>query len=93
MRIVDTNKQVELFLNWLESKVAEANPARTDLWVIKINNDEITNKDRKMISLLDNSTSDFISLLYKKGYNEFEVGIDSIKYTNCTEIRYIKKYE
>lgn len=93
MRIVDTNKQVELFLNWLESKVAEANPARTDLWVIKINNDEITNKDRKMISLLDNSTSDFISLLYKKGYNEFEVGIDSVKYTNCTEIRYIKKYE
>lgn len=93
MRIVDTNKQVELFLNWLESKVAEANPARTDLWVIKINNDELTDKDKEMISLIDNSTSYFISLLYKKGYNEFEVGIDSVTYTNCTEIRYIKKYE
>lgn len=93
MRIVDTNKQVELFLNWLESKVSEANPARTDLWVIKINNDELMDKDKEMISLIDNSTSDFVSLLYKKGYNEFEVGIDSVKYTNCTEIRYIKKYE
>ena len=93
MKIEDTNKLVELFLNWLESKVAEANSKMPDMWVIKINNDELTNKDRKMISLLDNSTSDFISLLYKKGYNEFEVSIDSIKYTNCTEIRYIKKYE
>lgn len=93
MKIEDTNKLVELFLNWLESKVAEANPRIPDMWVIKINNDEITNKDRKMISLLDNSTSDFISLLYKKGYNEFEVGISSINHTNCTEIRYIKKYE
>lgn len=93
MKIEDTNKFVELFLDWLESKVAESNPKMPDMWVIKINNDEITNKDRKMISLLDNSTSDFISSLYKKGYNEFEVGIDSAKYTNCTEIRYIKKYE
>lgn len=93
MRIEDTNKLVELFLNWLESKVAEANPRIPDMWVIKINNNELTNKDRKMISLLDNTTSDFMSLLYKKGYNEFEVGIDSIQYTNCTEIRYIKKYE
>lgn len=93
MEIDDTNKLVELFLNWLESKVANANPRIPDMWVIKINNNELTNKDRKMISLLDNSTSDFISLLYKKGYNEFEVGIDSITYTNCTEIRYIKKYE
>ena len=72
MKIEDTNKLVELFLNWLESKVAEANPKMPDMWVIKINNDEITNKDRKMISLLDNSTSDFISLLYicnNKMYN------------------------
>ena len=93
MRIVDTNKQVELFLNWLESKVSNANPEIPDMWVIKINNDELTDKDKEMISLIDNSTSDFISLLYKKGYNEFEVGIDSVTYTNCTEIRYIKKYE
>ena len=93
MRIVDTNKQVELFINWLESKIAVANTNVPDLWVIKINNDELTDKDKEMISLIDNSTSYFISLLYKKGYNEFEVGIDSIKYTNCTEIRYIKKYE
>ena len=56
MKIEYTNKLVELFLNWLESKVAEANPKMSDMWVIKINNDEITNKDRKMISLLDNST-------------------------------------
>ena len=54
MKIEYTNKLVELFLNWLESKVAEANPEIPDMWVIKINNDEITNKDRKMISLLDN---------------------------------------
>lgn len=93
MKIEDTNKVVELFLNWLESKVAEANPRISDMWVIKINNDELTNEDKKMISLLDNSTSDFISSLYKKGYNEFEVGIGSIDYTNCTEIRYTKKYE
>ena len=93
MKIEYTNKLVELFLNWLESKVAEAKSIRTDLWVIKINNDELTDKDKKMISLLNNSTSDFISLLYKKGYNEFEVVIDSITYKNCTEIRYIKKYE
>ena len=93
MNIVDTNKQVELFLNWLESKVAEANPVRTDLWVIKINNDDLTDKDKEMISLINNSTSDFISLLYKKGYNEFEIGIDSVSYTNCTEIRYTKKHE
>ena len=38
MRIVDTNKQVELFLNWLENKVANANPETPDMWVIKINN-------------------------------------------------------
>ena len=31
MRIVDTNKQVELFLNWLESKVANANPEIPDM--------------------------------------------------------------
>lgn len=93
MKIEDTNKLVELFLNWLENKVAVANTNVPDMWVIKINNNELTNIDRKMISLLDNSTSDFISLLYKKGYNEFEVGIGSIKHTNCTEIRYIKKYE
>ena len=93
MKIEDTNNLVELFLNWLESKVAEADSRIPDMWVIKININELTNKDRKMISLLDNSTSDFIRLLYKKGYNEFEVGIDSIKYTNCTEIKYIKKYE
>ena len=36
------------------------------MWVIKINNDELTDKDKEMISLIDNSTSDFISLLYKK---------------------------
>ena len=93
MKIEDTNKVVELFLNWLESKVAEANPIIPDMWVIKINNNELTDKDKKMIYLLDNSTSDFISLLYKRGYNEFEVGIKPSSYTNCTEISYIKKYE
>jgi len=46
MKIEDTNKLVELFLNWLENKVAEANPVRPDLWVIKMNNNELTNKDR-----------------------------------------------
>ena len=93
MRIVDTNKQVELFLNWLENKVANANPETPDMWVVKLNNAALTDKDKEMITLIDNPTSDFISLLYKKGYNEFEVGIDSITYTNSTEIRYIKKYE
>lgn len=93
MKIEDTNKLVELFLNWLENKIAVANPRIPDMWIIKINNNELSNIDRKMISLLDNSTSDFISLLYKKGYNEFEVGISSINHTNCTEIRYNKKYE
>ena len=34
-----------------------------------------------------------IALTVSKGYNEFEVGIDSITYTSSTEIRYIKKYE
>lgn len=93
MRLVDTNKQVELFLNWLESKVAEANPVRTDLWVIKINNNELSNKDKGMISLISDGDPDFMRLLYKKGYRSFEVGIDSISWTNCTEIRYVKQYE
>ena len=91
MKIEDTNKQVDLFINWLESKVANANPRIPDMWVIKIDNCDLTNEDINMISLLNNSTSDFISLLYKKGYNDFEVGsMDIIKYT---EITYIKKYE
>ena len=30
MKIEDTNKFVELFLDWLESKVAEANPKMPD---------------------------------------------------------------
>lgn len=89
----DTNKLVDLFLNWLESMVAVANPKIPDSWVIKINNDELTDEDKKMITLLNNSSSDFIKLLYKKGYNEFEIGIDSVEFTNRTEIRYIKKYE
>lgn len=92
MTIDATNELVESFLNWLESKVAEANPKISDLWVIKINNDNLTDIDKRMISLLDNSTysfSDFISLLYKKGYNEFEVGISRGR----IEISYTKKYE
>ncbi len=89
----NTINKVDTFIGWLESKVAEANPKIPNMWVIKINNEELTKEDRSMISLLDNADSDFIRILYRKGYNEFEVGIGSIDYTNCTEIRYIKKYE
>lgn len=92
MKIEDINKQVEMFLSWLESNVAEADPRMSDLWVIKINNADLTEKDKNMISLLNNTTTEFTSLLYKKGYKDFEVGIDSIEFTNRTEIRYIKKY-
>ena len=34
MKIEDTNKFVELFLNWLESKVAEANSKMPDMRVL-----------------------------------------------------------
>lgn len=92
MKIEDVNKQVEIFLSWLESYVAEADPG-SDSWVIKINNADLTKEDKNMISLLNNTTTEFSSKLYEKGYKDFEVGIDSIEYTNRTEIRYIKKYE
>ncbi len=92
MKIEDVNKQVEIFLSWLESHVAEADPGMNDSWVIKINNAELTEEDKNMISLLNNTTTEFSNLLYKNGYKDFEVGIDSIEFTNCTEIRYIKRY-
>ena len=85
--------KVDTFIRWLESKVAESDSKISDMWVIKINNDELSNEDKEMIYLLNNANSDFTSILYRKGYNEFEIGIDPITYTNCTEIRYIKKYE
>ena len=93
MKIKDVNKQIDLFIKWLESKAANANPKIPNMWVIKINNDELSDEDKRMIYLINNATSYFMCLLYKKGYNDFEVGIDSITYTNCTEIRYIKRYE
>lgn len=93
MKIEDVNKQVDIFINWLENKVAVQSREMPDMWVIKIHNRELTDEDKSMISLLNNTDPYFNSLLYRKGYNDFEIGIGSIDFTNITEIRYIKKYE